>query len=169
MIKAAFLDRDDTIIVDIPYLDNPDRITLLPNAVEGLKEMMARGYTLILITNQSGIGRGYFTEETLAKINGRLCEILEQHGVTLARIYYCPHAPEAKCSCRKPATGMLEQACNDFSIDLKNSVMIGDGKGDIGLAQNFGITGIQVTNGKKDPIPGATRVCQDLLEAARTM
>jgi len=166
MMKVIFVDRDDTIIINKDYLDTPDGIDLLPNAVKGLKAIMDKGYTLIMITNQSGINRGYFTLETLEAIHAKLCGILAEGGVRLENIYFCPHRPDEHCHCRKPETGMLEQACQDYDIDLEHSAMIGDSEGDIKMAKRFGIKAIQVTYGIRSALPDADIVCNDLLEAA---
>ena len=161
-----FIDRDDTLIVDKEYLSDPAGVEFPKGAIAGLKRLRDAGYGIILITNQSGIGRGYFTEDDLAAVHNRLKELLAAEGLSLAAIYYCPHAPDANCNCRKPKTGMLEAACKDFDIDLKNTAMFGDGKVDIQLAKNFGITAIQVTSGKKAPLPDADFVAETLDEAA---
>ncbi|MBP5640214.1 MAG: HAD family hydrolase [Victivallales bacterium] len=166
MMKVIFIDRDDTIIINKDYLDTPDGIEFLPNAMKGMRALMDKGYTLILVTNQSGIGRGYFTLETLNAIHARLCELLGEEGVKFEKIYFCPHRPDEHCHCRKPGTGMLEQACKDYDIDLKNSVMIGDSEGDMKMAKAFGIKAIQVTYGIRDPLPDADVVCKDILEAS---
>lgn len=166
-MKAIFLDRDDTIIVNKDYLNTPDGIEFLPGAIAGLQAMAALGYQLIVLTNQSGIARGYFTAQTLQAIHERLRVLLAEHGIRLAGIYVCPHGPADNCQCRKPLTGLLQQALHDFPVDLDDTAMIGDGKGDIGLANHARITAIQVTNGKTAPLPGADVVCRDLLEAAR--
>ncbi|MBR5025804.1 MAG: HAD-IIIA family hydrolase, partial [Victivallales bacterium] len=102
----------------------------------------------------------------LAAVHARLKELLSAEGLSLAAIYYCPHAPDANCNCRKPKTGMLKAACKDFNIDLKDTAMFGDGKADIQLVKNFGITAIQITNGKKAPLPDADFVAETLDEAA---
>ncbi len=166
MMKVIFVDRDDTIIINKDYLDTPDGIDLLPNAVTGLKAIMDKGYTLIMITNQSGINRGYFTLETLEAIHAKLCGILAEGGVRLEKIYFCPHRPDEHCHCRKPETGMLEQACRDYDIDLEHSAMIGDSEGDMKMAKRFGIKAIQVTYGIRPALPDADIVCNDLLEVA---
>ena len=166
MMKVIFVDRDDTIIINKDYLDTPDGIDLLPNAVKGLKALMDKGYTLIMITNQSGINRGYFTLETLNAIHARLAEILAEDGVKFEKIYFCPHRPDEHCHCRKPATGMLEAACRDYDIDLEHSAMIGDSAGDMKMANSFGVKAIQVTYGIRDALPESDIVCTDILEAA---
>ena len=166
MTKCIFLDRDDTLIVDQNYLKDPNLVILEPDAVNGLRLLSQAGYKLVMITNQSGIGRGYFTVEDLNAVHARLAELLQAEGVKLDGIYYCPHAPSEDCYCRKPRTGMLEQADRDFHFDHSSAAMIGDGKGDIGMAKAFGIKAIQVTYGKKTPLEGADFVCNTILDAA---
>ena len=161
-----FIDRDDTIIIDKGYLSDPAGVEFPNGSIAGLKRLRDAGYGIILITNQSGIGRGYFTEDDLAAVHRRLIELLAAEGLSLAGIYYCPHAPEANCNCRKPKTGLLEAACKDFDIDLKSTAMFGDSKVDVQLAKNFGITAIQITNGKKAPLPEADFVANTLDDAA---
>lgn len=166
MTKCIFFDRDDTIIVDQNYLKDPDLVILEPDAAKGMKALSEAGYKLVMITNQSGIGRGYFTVEDLKAVHARLAELLQAEGVTLDGIYFCPHSPSDNCYCRKPRTGMLEQADRDYHFDHASAAMIGDSKGDIGLAKAFGIKAIQVTYGKKAPIDGADFVCDTILDAA---
>ncbi len=161
-----FIDRDDTLIIDKEYLSDPAGVEFPKGAIDGLKRLRDAGYGIILITNQSGIGRGYFTENDLTAVHNRLKELLAAEGLELAAIYYCPHAPDANCNCRKPKTGMLEAACKDFDIDLKTTAMFGDSKVDVQLAKNFGITAIQVTSGKKAPLPDADFVAETLDAAA---
>ncbi len=144
MKPFVFIDRDDTIIYDVPYLSDPSLVALTPGAAEALAEFRKIGFVIVLISNQSGIGRGYFTEEQLKKVNDRMLELLGAGGATLDAIYYCPHRPEENCNCRKPKTGMLEQACHDFDVDKAHSVMIGDLKGDINMGKSFGIKTIQI-------------------------
>ena len=165
-MKAIFLDRDDTIIVNKDYLNTPDGIEFLPNAIAGLQAFRDLGYQLIVLTNQSGIARGYFSPQTLQAIHERLRVLLAHHGLRLAGIYVCPHAPTDDCDCRKPRTGLLQQALRDFDIDLTRTAMLGDGKGDIGLANAAHLPAIHSTNGKTAPLPNADFVCRDLLEAA---
>ncbi|NLG15683.1 MAG: HAD family hydrolase [Lentisphaerae bacterium] len=167
--KVVFLDRDGTIIVDKNYLSDPAGIEFFPNALEGLKAFQAFGYQLVMITNQSGIGRGYFTENDLKLVHDRLKELLQDNRVQLLDIFYCPHAPEENCTCRKPKTGMLIDACQKYNVDLESAAMIGDSKVDVNLAKNFGITAIQVTNGTNEPLPNADYVAKDLLDAANWM
>ena len=125
-VKAVFLDRDGTLIHDGPFLSDPEGIRFLPGVLEGLRALKEDGFALVLVTNQSGIGRGLFTEETLAEIHGRLREILEKNGSPLDAIYFCPHAPGDECECRKPKSTLFKRAIQEHGIDPALSFAIGD-------------------------------------------
>jgi len=124
--KALFIDRDGTIIEDVPYSANPGKIVIYQDAVDLMRNYANRGYLIVMVTNQSGINRGYFTLEELEKFNDVLTGMLKSRGVNVDAIYFCPHKPEEHCRCRKPETGMVVDAAADLGIDLKNSVMAGD-------------------------------------------
>lgn len=133
MSKAIFLDRDGTINVEKHYLHRIGDFEFLPGVIEGLKILQDEGFLLIIITNQSGIGRGYYTEEDFLTLNTWMINELKCQGVNIEKTYYCPHLPDAKiekyrqlCTCRKPALGMYEQAVKEFDIDLSQSFSIGD-------------------------------------------
>ena len=146
-MKAIFLDRDDTIIVNKDYLNTPDGIEFLPNAIAGLQAFRDLGYQLIVLTNQSGIARGYFSPQTLQAIHERLRVLLAHHGLRLAGIYVCPHAPTDDCDCRKPKPGLVLRAIEEHDIDPARSVLIGDGGRDIECAQRAGVKGIKYEGG----------------------
>lgn len=147
MSKRILLDRDGTIIVDKHYLHDPHGVELLPHAAEGLKLLTDAGFVLTVISNQSGIGRGYFSGEDADAVNLRLEEILAGYGVSVSGFYYCPHAPGEHCRCRKPATGLVLQASETEGFDLSEVVaVVGDKMSDIGLAKNLGVTGILITD-----------------------
>ncbi|WP_393972032.1 HAD family hydrolase [Oxyplasma meridianum] len=124
--KALFIDRDGTIIEDVPYSADPSKIVIYQDAVELMKEYAGMGYLIVIVTNQSGINRGYFTRKDLEKFNNVLTSKLKSKGVNVHAIYFCPHKPDENCQCRKPKTGMVMDAAKDLGIDLKNSVMAGD-------------------------------------------
>ncbi len=152
--SAVFLDRDGTIIRDAEYLADPAGVALLPGAVEGLKQLQAAGYLLVVTTNQSGVARGYFNEQTVHAVNARLQAMLAENGVTLDGIYYCPHhsqgtVPEytLACRCRKPQPGMLEDAQKDLQIDLSGSWVIGDKLADIQFGKSKQLGTILVLTG----------------------
>jgi D-glycero-D-manno-heptose 1,7-bisphosphate phosphatase len=124
--KAVFLDRDGTICEDVNYLSSPEQLEIFSFAAEAVRLLNENDFLVILITNQSGIARGFFDELSLRKIHDKLVSELAEQNAKLDAIYFCPHNPDANCACRKPKTGMIEQAIKDFSIDLEDSWMIGD-------------------------------------------
>lgn len=135
---AIFLDRDGTICREVNYLSRPEALELFPFSAEAIRILKEENFLVILITNQSGIGRGFFDEKTLSAIHEKLIFELEKEDARLDAIYFCPHVSEDKCVCRKPMTGMIEQAAKDFEIDLENSWMIGDKAADIETGFNAG-------------------------------
>ncbi len=157
----ALLDRDGTIIVDKVYLSDPNGIEFAPGALDGMRLLRDAGFGLVLITNQSGIARGYFDEAALATIHTRLVELLASAGLTLEAIEHCPHGPNDGCYCRKPAPGMIRAAMEDLGFGPNHAVMIGDSDADMGAAMAAGIPGIRIDpNGEGDVAP-------DFLQAAR--
>lgn len=176
--RFVLLDRDGTVIVDKHYLHDPDGVELLPGAVEGLKRMQDMGFGLALLTNQSGVGRGYFTEAFVNACNDRLVELLGEQGVVIDAIYYCPHTPEEQCHCRKPQTGMMIQASGELGFDPFEAYMIGDKEADVMLGKNSGAMAILVRTGKgaqeeatcghkADHVVDDLRGAADVIEALR--
>lgn len=151
---AAFLDRDGTLIVERHYLADPAGVEVLPRAVAGLRALRALGYRLVVVTNQSGIGRGLFTAAALEAVHARLRALLAAAGVTLDGIYACPHLPSDDCACRKPRTGLAERACAELGLDPRGSVMIGDKASDIEMGRRCGMATILVHTGY-----GGSEVC----------
>jgi D-glycero-D-manno-heptose 1,7-bisphosphate phosphatase len=145
--RFVILDRDGTINAECKYLSQPEQVELLPGAASGLRQMRALGLGLILITNQSGVDRGYFDYPRLESIHQRLQDLLEAEGVALDAIYVCPHTPEDDCNCRKPKTGLLEQAGHDYGFDPASCFVIGDKSVDIELGQRVGATTFLVRTG----------------------
>lgn len=143
----VLLDRDGTIIYDRHYLADPAGVELLPGATDGLRKLQQLGCGLVVVTNQSGIGRGKFDEPMLARIHERMHELLAAEQIRLDGVYYCPHIDEAACLCRKPKTGMAEAAARDFDFDLRTSYVIGDRWGDVELGRAVGATSILVRTG----------------------
>ncbi len=117
--KAAFIDRDGTIIGNFGYIDNRDNFKMYSGVAEGIKLLNKDGFKVIIITNQSGIARGFFSEETLDKIHNKMKKELSDKGAEIDAIYYCPHHPDEKCDCRKPEAGLLEKAIEDLEMFLK--------------------------------------------------
>lgn len=136
--KAVFIDRDGTIARDVPYCSRLEDFELLPEAAEGIKLLNKHGFKIVVVTNQSGISRGYFSKETLAAIHDKMqCE-LAKLGARVDAIYYCPHQPDDNCECRKPKPRMVHQAASDINIDLGQSYVIGDNDMDIEMGKNVG-------------------------------
>jgi len=142
---AVFLDKDGTLVVDVPYNVEPGRIRLTPGAVEGLQALHAAGYLLIVVSNQSGVARGFFQEEALAPVEAQVRALLAAASVPLAGFYYCPHHPDGpvgryavSCGCRKPAPGMLSRAAREHGIDLARSWLVGDILHDIEAGRRAG-------------------------------
>jgi histidinol-phosphate phosphatase family protein len=132
-----FLDRDGTLIVDVGYPRDPERVEILAGAAEALAELQTT-WLLVVISNQSGIGRGIITEQQAAAVHDRFVELFARAGVSFAGSYYCPHAPDVACRCRKPAAGLLEDAARELDIDVAASVMIGDKSSDVEAGQAAG-------------------------------
>lgn len=156
MNKAVFLDRDGTINVEKHYLHNIEDFEFLPGVIEGLKMLQDAGFLLVIITNQSGIGRGYYTEEDFHKLNNWMLQTLKDNGVNIAKVYYCPHLPDAKveayrkdCDCRKPKLGMYEQAIKDLEISLEGSFAIGDKIRDCAICENTPCKGFLIAENEK--------------------
>jgi D-glycero-D-manno-heptose 1,7-bisphosphate phosphatase len=141
MQPALFLDRDGVIIENrSDYVRNWSQVKILPQAVSALVAVSASPYRIVLITNQSGIGRGLIPLETALEINKRLVAIIERAGGRIDRVYLCPHKPSDQCNCRKPQPGMILQAAQDLDLDLENSILIGDALTDIQAGRKAGIS-----------------------------
>ena len=169
--RFVLLDRDGTIIVERNYLSDPDQVELLPHAVEGLRRLSLAGLGLIIITNQSAIGRGMFDITRLAQIHNRLIGLLESERITLDGIYVCPHRPEDGCDCRKPKQGLVVQAALELGFDPSATFVIGDNVADIQLGHAIGATTILVRTGYGAKVETSKavmphHVVNDLLEAA---
>lgn len=170
---AVFLDRDGTINEDVGYLDSPSGLRLIPGAAEAIRQINENQLMAVVLTNQSGVARGYYPEEKLREIHHHLEKMLAVQGARLDGIYYCIHHPDESCQCRKPAVGMLERASKELAIDLSCSYVVGDKVSDIQLARNAGAKGILVLTGhgvndvaRMDPCPPAF-IARDLSEAVQ--
>lgn len=128
---AIFLDRDGTLIHDIGYISDWRQVNLLSGVGEALWQIQQDGYLLVVISNQSGIGRGIITAGEAQRVHERTVELLGDCGVRLDGVYYCPHVPDDHCACRKPAPGLLLQSARELKIDLARSIMIGDKSSDV--------------------------------------
>jgi D-glycero-D-manno-heptose 1,7-bisphosphate phosphatase len=156
MKRAIFLDKDGTLIEDVPHNVNPGLLALTWQAGQGLQLLKQLGYALIVVTNQSGIAHGLFTETALTPVQRRLGELLTQYGVALDGFYYCPHAPDGvinryaiRCTCRKPMPGMLMRAAREHGIDLAQSWMIGDILNDVEAGRRAGCRTVLIDNGNE--------------------
>ncbi len=139
MPKAwLILDRDDTVLDDPGYLDDPDRVRFLPGALRGLQRFSEAGWPLVVLTNQSGIGRGYFQLEQLELVHDEFRRQLGEAGVSLAGIYFCPHSPADGCECRKPRPLLAERAADDLGLAATAAVVVGDKESDLELGRRFG-------------------------------
>jgi len=173
---AVFLDRDGTIVVERYYLADPAGVELVPGAAAALRSLAAAGYCLVVVTNQSGIARGLYSEEDFRAVQRRIEELLEREGVRLDGVYHCPHHPDytGPCECRKPATGLYRQAARELGLDLSRSVCIGDRLKDVLPARELGCAAaILVRTGYgEDEAPDAPEWVQieaDLPAAARAV
>ena len=135
---AVFLDRDGTVMVDVGYPSSPEQVQLLPDAAAGLARLKQAGYKIVVISNQSGIGRGLVTADDAQRVHDRLVDELAAAGVALDAAYYCPHAPEDECTCRKPSPGLILRAAEELEIDLARSFMVGDRDSDLEAGRRAG-------------------------------
>ena len=145
--RAVFIDRDDTVAKDVPYCSDPDLFEVYDFVPAAIKRLNDAGFLVIIITNQSGIGRGFFDEETLGRIHDKLRRTVEAGGGRIDDIFYCPHTPDDHCSCRKPEIGMGLAAIAKHGIDPRRSFMIGDHEKDMEFGRRLGCRGIQVSEG----------------------
>ena len=170
---AVFLDRDGTLVQETGYLSDPDALELLPGVGRALRNLIEADIPLVVVSNQSGVGRGMFTSADVHAVMARLRHRLRDHGVEISAIYYCPHRPEEGCPCRKPRTGLLERAAEDLQLSLADSVMIGDKRIDAAAGRRAGGRGVLVRTGygreeerlTDAPSPAPDQVCDDLAAA----
>ncbi len=148
MNRFVFLDRDGTLVEDHGYTYKREDYKLLPGAAQGLHQLASAGYQLVIVTNQSGIGRGYFTQDDFEDFQAELIVDLAEHDVQIATTLFCPHTPEADCACRKPKPGLLERARKELYADLAASWVIGDSPCDLELAKNAGCRSVLILTGK---------------------
>jgi D-glycero-D-manno-heptose 1,7-bisphosphate phosphatase len=144
---AVFIDRDGTISEEVGYLNHISRFSLLSSAPGAIRRLNERGIPAIVVTNQSGVGRGYFPESLVRDVHEAMTAQLAAAGARLDAIYYCPHVSSDLCACRKPSPGMLERAAGEHAIDLECSFVVGDRFGDIELGHRVGARGILVRTG----------------------
>ena len=144
---AVFLDRDGTIAEEVGYLNHASRFRMFPFAGAAIRKLNDAGLPAIVITNQSGVGRGYFPESLVHEVHEQMAQKLSAAGARVDAIYYCPHTSAEGCDCRKPRTGMLERSAAEHALDLKRSFVVGDRHGDVVLAHNAGARSILVRTG----------------------
>jgi D-glycero-D-manno-heptose 1,7-bisphosphate phosphatase len=184
MKRAIFLDRDGTINIDKNYVYKISDFEFLPGVINSLKRLYDAGYLLIIITNQSGIGRGYYTEDDFHRLNSWMISELKKYGIVITQVYYCPHLPDApilkyrkKCNCRKPLLGMYEKAISDFNIQISNSYVIGDKFRDCSICEHMTCKGFLIGKNEKYEIINAVNKGQfknikyaiDLVEATNVI
>jgi D-glycero-D-manno-heptose 1,7-bisphosphate phosphatase len=143
----VFLDRDGTLLKESPYLSDPREAELLPGVGEGLAELQRAGYRLVIVTNQQGIGLGYFDVREFIAVNTALFRLLTPFGVTISRVYYCPHSAADACDCRKPAAGLILRALREFGVEAERCFMVGDRDVDAMAGRNAGCTPVLVGAG----------------------
>ncbi|HEY3038846.1 MAG TPA: HAD family hydrolase [Pyrinomonadaceae bacterium] len=181
--RAVFIDRDGTISEEVGYINHLSRFRLFPYAASAVKHLNENGWLAIVITNQAGVARGYFSEDTIRKVHTAMTNQLAGNDACLDAIYYCAHHPSVgkppyrlDCGCRKPKPGLISRAARDFDIDLEKSWMVGDRYSDVELARNAGVKSMFVLSGygrgewehqraewKEQP----DVIAEDLLEAVR--
>jgi D-glycero-D-manno-heptose 1,7-bisphosphate phosphatase len=172
--RFAVLDRDGTIIEERKYLADAAQVKLLPGAAAGMHALSELGVGLVVVTNQSGIARGYFGEDDLKAVNQRMIELLESHSVLIAGVYVCRHLPEDGCECRKPRAGLLMRAASDWGFDVSECFVAGDKACDIELGRNVGATTFLVRTGygaqlAESGYAEADFIVNDLAEIAETV
>ena len=148
---AVFIDRDGTINEQMGYINHVSRFVLIPGTAEGIRLLNRHRYLAIIVSNQSGVARGYFPMELIDRVHAHLNDLLAKEGANIDGIFFCPHYPRGivpeysvECDCRKPRTGLVQKACEEFDIDMKNSYVIGDRCSDIELAERSNLQGIMV-------------------------
>ncbi len=178
---AVFLDKDGTLVEDVPYNVDPLRIRLAAGAAEGLAALHAAGFRLAVVSNQSGVARGLFPESALRGVEARLRELLAEIGVPLAGFYYCPHHPAGtvaeyvcECDCRKPAAGLLRRSATELGLDLGRSWMVGDILDDVQAGRAAGCRTVLLDNGHetewvRSPDREPDALVPDLAAAARVV
>jgi len=159
MNKAIFLDRDNTLNYDEGYTYKIEQLKFLPGAIEGLKKLSR--YKLFIVTDQSGIGRGYYSEEDFHKFMDNMIEVLKDNGIKIEKYYYCPHKPEDKCDCRKPSIKFIKEAEKEYKLDLKNSYVVGDKEKDVELGKKAGCKTIWIGKDAKNLNEAAELILND--------
>lgn len=175
--RAVFLDRDGTINEEVGYLSRLEDLKIYENAAEAIRLIKENGFLAVVVTNQSGVARGFFSEDFIITVHNKMNEYLKERGASLDALYYCPHHPRfgneiyrRECSCRKPQPGLLLRAAEDFGIDLERSYVIGDMPRDMDTALNVGAKGVMVRTGYGNSVVATSKplyIADDLLDAAK--
>ena len=163
--RAVFIDRDGTMAKDVHYCRRPEDFKLFPRTAKAIKLMSDYGFKVIVVTNQSGIARGYFTAETLSRIHDNMKQGLAREDAFVDAIYYCPHHPDDNCDCRKPKPGLVLQATGDHDIVLSRSFVVGDLLMDVGLGRAVGARTILISQEKSSELM-PNHIAADLYQAA---
>lgn len=142
--RVVFLDRDGTINKDFGYVYEKKKLVFLPGVIEALQKLQLHGYKLIIVTNQSGIGRGYYTQKEYCDFTNYMLKELEKQNIQITDVYYCPHVSEDNCDCRKPKLKLFYDAIHKYNIDVDNSVVIGDNERDLSICKFENIKGILI-------------------------
>ena len=164
--KVIFLDRDGTINKDFGYVYQKSKLEFLPGVIEALHLLKDAWYKLIIITNQSGIGRGYFSLNDYNEFNQYMIEELKKLNIEIDKVYYCPHTDEDKCNCRKPNIGLFENAIKEYNVDIENSYVIGDNERDLSVCDKYNLKSILLYKNsdkylcKKDLLDAAKYILQ---------
>lgn len=145
--RFVVLDRDGTIIEERNYLSDPAQVKLIPGAAAALRDLRRLGFGLVVITNQSGIGRGFFDETRLGQVHERIRELLRPEDIWFDGLYVCPHTPEDNCECRKPRVGLMRKAAQELSFELSESIVVGDKASDIEMGRQVGALTFLVRTG----------------------
>ncbi len=181
MRRAVFLDKDGTLVENVPYNVEPERIRLTQGAGIATRALADAGFDLVVVSNQSGVARGLFSERSLVDVEVRIRQLLSDDGVAIAGFYWCPHHPHGSvaayavpCDCRKPAPGLLQRAARDLGIALEHSWMVGDILDDVDAGHRAGCRSVLVDNGGEtewvlSPERTPDIVTSDLEQAARTI
>jgi D-glycero-D-manno-heptose 1,7-bisphosphate phosphatase len=169
--KVVVLDRDGTVVIDRGYLADPAGLEFEPGAADALRLLHVRGFRLVVITNQSGVGRGFFSLDRVIAMNERLTAMVDEAGAKLSAIYFCPHTPDAGCDCRKPALGLMNRAVAELKFDPKYAIVVGDKDSDMEFGRRAGARTVLLARNLPAAIarPEPDIVAPNLLEAARTI
>jgi D-glycero-D-manno-heptose 1,7-bisphosphate phosphatase len=161
--RFIVLDRDGTIIEEVSYLSDPKQIVLIPGAAKALRDLSALGVGLVVITNQSAVGRGLFDQAQLGRIHNSFLEGLSAENIYIDGLYFCPHTPEDQCLCRKPQTGLIQKASEDLGFDVSRCIVVGDKVSDIEMGRRVHALTILVRTGYGAEVAAEGRVAPDFI------